>query len=77
MGFFWWLSGKESSYAGDAGDMSSIPGSERSPGVGHGNPLQYSRWNNPTDREACWAMICGVAKSWTQLKRVSTLPHTY
>ena len=28
--------------AGDAGDVSSIPGLGRSPGGGHGNPLQYS-----------------------------------
>ena len=77
MGFFWWLSGKESSYAGDAGDMSSIPGSERSPGVGHGNPLQYSCLEDPMYRGAWRAVVHRVAKSWTQLKRVSTLPHTY
>ena len=77
MGFFWWLSGKESSYAGDAGDMSSIPGSERSPGVGHGNPLQYSCLEDPMYRGAWRAIVHRVAKSWTQLKRVSTLPHTY
>ena len=35
-----WLSGKEPAYnAGDARDMGSIPGSGRSPGGGHGNPL--------------------------------------
>ena len=38
----------------DAGDrdVGSIPGSERSPGGGHGNPLQYSCLENPKDREA-------------------------
>ena len=36
----------------NAGDMSSIPGSERSPGGGNGNPLQYSCLGNPMDREA-------------------------
>ena len=42
-GLPWWLSGKESTYnAGDAGDEGLIPGSGRSPGGGHGNPLQYS-----------------------------------
>ena len=41
----WWLSGKES--AGKAGDEGSIPGSGRSPGGGHGNPLQYSCLENP------------------------------
>ena len=33
--------------AGDAGDVGSIPGSRRSPGVGNGNPLQYSCLENP------------------------------
>ena len=33
--------------AGDTGDTGSIPGSERSPGVGNGNPLQYSYLENP------------------------------
>ena len=38
-----WPSGKEFAYhAGDAGDESSIPGSGRFPGGGHGNPLEYS-----------------------------------
>ena len=36
--------------AGDAKDMGSIPGLERSPGGGHGNPLQYSCQENPMDR---------------------------
>ena len=36
--------------AGDIRDMSLIPGSERSPGAGHGNPLQYSCLENPMDR---------------------------
>ena len=47
-GFPWWLSGKESScIAGTTGNMGSIPGSGRSPGGGHGNPLQYSCLENP------------------------------
>ena len=36
--------------AGDARDAGSIPGSERSPGVGNGNLLQYSCLENPMDR---------------------------
>ena len=36
---------------GDVRDASLIPGSERSPGGGHGNPLQYSCLENPMDRE--------------------------
>ena len=45
-------SGKEPACnAGDTGDVDSIPGSERSPGGGHGNPLQYSCLENPMDRK--------------------------
>ena len=36
--------------AGDARDMGLIPESGRSPGGGHGNPLQYSCLENPMDR---------------------------
>ena len=35
----------------NAGDACSIPGSKRSPGGVHGNPLQYSCWDNPMDRD--------------------------
>ena len=38
--------------AGDTGDAGLIPGSGRSPGGGHGNPLQYSCMENPMDRGA-------------------------
>ena len=37
--------------AGDIRDASSVPGLERSPGGGHGNPFQYSCLENPMDRE--------------------------
>ena len=37
----------------NAGDSGSIPGSGRSPGVGNGNPLQYSCLGNHMDRGAC------------------------
>ena len=47
------------------GDLGLIPGSGRSPGGGHGNPLQYSCLENPMDRGAWWATVHGVAKSWT------------
>ena len=43
----------------------------RSPGGGHGNPLQYSCLENPMDRGTWWAMVHGVTKSWTQLKWLS------
>ena len=49
--------------ARDARDTGSIPGSERSPGVGNGNPLQYSCLENSVDRGARWATVHGVAKS--------------
>ena len=35
---------------GDAGDLGSIPGLERSPGGGHGNPLQYPCLENPHEQ---------------------------
>ena len=68
------LSGKESAYnAGVAGMAGSIPGSERSPGRGPGNPLQYSCLENPTDRGAWWATIHRVWKSQKRLQRPSML----
>ena len=51
--------------AGDVRDTGSIPGLGRSPGGGHGNPLQYFYLENPMDRRAWWATVRGVAKSWT------------
>ena len=56
---------KASAY--NAGDLGSIPGSGRSPGEGHGNPLQYSCLENPMDSGAWWATVHRVTKSWTQL----------
>ena len=56
---------KESVY--NAGDPGSLPGSERSPGIGNGNSLQYSCLANSMNRGACWSTVRGVAKSWTQL----------
>ena len=40
--------------ARDIRDTGSIPGSRRSPGGRYSNPLQYSRWENPMDREGGW-----------------------
>ena len=59
-------------FAYNAGDPDSIPGPGRSPGEGHGNPLQYSCLENPTDRRTWWATVHVVAKSPTQLKRLHT-----
>ena len=41
----------------NAGDMDSIPGSGRSPGGGHGSPLQYPCLENPVDRGALWTSV--------------------
>ena len=51
--------------AGDIRDMGSIPGSGRSPRGGHGNSPQYSRLENPREREAWRATVHGVTKSGT------------
>ena len=53
--------------AGDTGDRGLIPGSGRSPGGGHGNPLQNSCLGNPMDRGTWWATVRGVTKSQTRL----------
>ena len=53
------------------GDVGLVLRLGRSPGEGHGNPLQYSCLENPTDRRAWQAMVHRVAKSQTQLKRLS------
>ena len=51
--------------ASNAGDLGLIPGLGRSPGGGHGNPLQYSCLENPMDGRAWWATVHGVAESDT------------
>ena len=62
--------------AGELRDMGSIPELGRSPGGGHGNPLQYSCLENPKDRGAWRATVHRVAKNQTQLKPLSTM-HTH
>ena len=60
--------------AGDIRDECSTPGLGRSPGGGHGNPLQYSCLENPMDRGAwrvTWGRVHGVTKGQTQLNRLS------
>ena len=55
-----WLSGKESAF--NAGDTGPIPGSARSPGGGHGSPLQYSCLENPHGQGDWWATIHRIVK---------------
>ena len=54
--------------AGDIKNMCLIPGLERSPGGGHGNPLQYSCLENSMARGAWRATVHRVAESQTQPK---------
>ena len=54
--------------AGHMSDAGTIPGSGRSPGLGNGNPLQYSYLENPMDRGAQRATVHRVVQSQTQLK---------
>ena len=57
---FWWLK----NLPANVGDADSIPGSERFPGEGNGNPLQYFCLGNPMDRGVQRGIIHGVTKSW-------------
>ena len=57
-------------------DLSSIPGSGRSPGEENGNPLQYSCLGKPVDREAWGSTVFRVTKSQTQLRLKHTHTHT-
>ena len=58
-----WLSSKEPTFStGAARDAGSIPGLGRSPGGGHGNPLQCSGLENPMDRGAWYTIVHGVAR---------------
>ena len=69
----WCLSSKESACnAGDTEDVGLTPGSGRSSGGGHGNPLQYSCLENPVDRGTWQATVHRVTKSWTGLKQLNT-----
>ena len=57
---------------GDVRDTGSIPGSIRSTGVGHGNPLQHSCLENPIDIGTWWATVHRVVNSHKQLMWLST-----
>ena len=58
--------------AGDARDVGLIPELGRYPGVGNGNPLQYSCLENSMDSGAWWATVHGLAKSRTGLSNYIT-----
>ena len=62
--------------AGNARDLGSIPGLERSLEVGNGNPLQYSCLEISMDRGAWWATVHGVAKSQTRLNTAQDITET-
>ena len=57
----------------NAEDLGLIPESERSPGEGNGNPLQYSCPENPKDRGAWWSTVHGVAKNQILLSNLTNL----
>ena len=62
------------------GDVGLIPRSGRLPGVGNGNPRQYSCLKNPSNRGVWWATVQGVSKSQTQLSdymHAHTHTHTH
>ena len=61
--------------AGDPGDAGLIPVSERFPGGGHGNPLQYFCLENPVDRGAWWAMEHELTKELDTTEQLSM--HAY
>ena len=58
--------------AGDTEDLGSIPGSGRSLRGGHGNRLQYSCLESPTDRGAWLATVHRVTKESDKIERLST-----
>ena len=55
-------SSDDKEFAGNVGEQDLIPALGRSPGEGHGNPLQYFCLENPMDREACQATVHGFAR---------------
>jgi len=70
--------GKESTCnAGNSGDVGSIPGLGRSPGGGHGNPLQYSCLENPHGQRSLAGYSPWVTKSQTRLKLPSMHAHVH
>ena len=63
--------------AGDIRAACSVPELGRFPERGNGNALQYSCLENPMDKGAWPATVCGVIKSQTQLTNSDTHTHTH
>ena len=63
--------------AGDKREAGSIPGSGRSPGGGHSNPLQYSCLEKPMDRGTWRATVHGITKSLRDTTERVTLSLSY
>ena len=74
-GLPWWCSGKETTC--QAGDLGSIPGSERSPGEGNGSPLWYSCLEKPWTEEPSRLQPLGSQESDAELANKTTTIHPY
>jgi len=61
--------------AEDRRDSDLTPGLGRSPGGGHGNPLQYSCLQYPMDRGAWWSIVHRVAKNQIRLEQLNMHAH--
>ena len=70
MGLLWWLRHKESAY--NVGNLDSIPGWGRSPGGGHGNPVQYSCLENPHGQRSLGGYSPWGCKESDLTERLST-----
>ena len=73
MGFPGGSDGKE--FARNSGDLGSIPGLRRSPGGGHGNPLQYSCLENPHVQRSLECYSPWSCKESDMTERLSTAQH--
>ena len=79
MGLIAWVPGGSAlvknlpAHAGGTRDLGSIPGSGRSPGGGHGNPLQYSCLETPRDRGAWPATGTGVCQDSDRTEHAPTI----
>ena len=72
LGFLHGMAKNPPANAGDIRNVNSVPGSGGSPGGGNGNPLWYSCLENSMDRGTGRATVHRVAKSWIQLRQLST-----